>query len=104
MNIVEKEISKLLRNAADSFDAGNSVVTEEQLIEGMKVFLHTPISKEKAAIELGIHPSTFDKLVVEGKIPKGKKELGWKELRWYTDEILQAGKKYKIGKHKDKNN
>lgn len=100
MSIVEKEISRLLREAADKFDAGTSEASEEQIIEGMRVFLHTPISKEKAAIELGIHPSSFDKLVAEGKIPKGKKELGWKELRWYTDEIIKAGKKYKIGKYK----
>lgn len=100
MSIVEKEISRLLREADDRFDAGTSEASEEQIIEGMRVFLHTPISKEKAAIELGIHPSTFDKLVVEGKIPKGKKELGWKELRWYTDEIIKSGKKYKIGKYK----
>lgn len=100
MNIVEKEISRLLRETADKFDAGTSEANEEQIIEGVRIFLHTPISKEKAAIELGIHPSTFDKLVVEGKIPKGKKELGWKELRWYTDEIIEVGKKYKIGKYK----
>ena len=100
MSIVEKEISRLLRETADKFDAGTSEANEEQIIEGMRIFLHTPISKESAAIELGIHPSSFDKLVAEGKIPKGKKKLGWKELRWYTDDIIEAGKKYKIGKYK----
>ena len=100
MSIVEKEISRLLRETADKFDAGTSEVNEEQILEGMRVFLHTPISKESAAIELGIHPSSFDKLVAEGKIPKGRKKLGWKELRWYTDDIIEAGKKYKIGKYK----
>jgi len=100
MSIVEKEISRLLRETADKFDAGTSEANEEQLLEGMRIFLHTPISKESAAIELGIHPSSFDKLVAEGKIPKGKKKLGWKELRWYTDDIIEAGKKYKIGKYK----
>lgn len=100
MSIVEKEISRLLRETADKFDAGTSEANEEQVLEGMRIFLHTPISKESAAIELGIHPSSFDKLVAEGKIPKGKKKLGWKELRWYTDDIIEAGKKYKIGKYK----
>ena len=100
MSIVEKEISRLLRETADKFDAGTSEANEEQMLEGMRIFLHTPISKESAAIELGIHPSSFDKLVAEGKIPKGKKKLGWKELRWYTDDIIEAGKKYKIGKYK----
>jgi len=100
MSIVEKEISRLLRETADKFDAGTSEANEEQILEGMRIFLHTPISKESAAIELGIHPSSFDKLVAEGKIPKGKKKLGWKELRWYTDDIIEAGKKYKIGKYK----
>ena len=100
MSIVEQEISRLLRETADKFDAGTSEANEEQILEGMRIFLHTPISKESAAIELGIHPSSFDKLVAEGKIPKGKKKLGWKELRWYTDDIIEAGKKYKIGKYK----
>lgn len=100
MSIVAKEISRLLRETADKFDAGTSEANEEQILEGMRIFLHTPISKESAAIELGIHPSSFDKLVAEGKIPKGKKKLGWKELRWYTDDIIEAGKKYKIGKYK----
>jgi predicted DNA-binding transcriptional regulator AlpA len=100
MSIVEKEISRLLRETADKFDAGTSEANEEQILEGMRIFLHTPISKESAAIELGIHPSSFDKLVAEGKIPKGKKKLGWKELRWYTNDIIEAGKKYKIGKYK----
>ena len=100
MDIVRKTLSRLLRETADKFDAGTSEASEEQIIEGMRVFLHTPISKESAAIELGIHPSSFDKLVAEGKIPKGKKKLGWKELRWYTDDIIEAGKKYKIGKYK----
>jgi len=26
----------------------------------------------------------------EGKIPKGRKRRGWKELRWYKDELLKA--------------
>jgi predicted DNA-binding transcriptional regulator AlpA len=100
MNIVREGLSKLLREIADKLDTNTSEIEEEQALEIMKLIAHYPISKESAAIELGIHPSSFDKLVAEGKIPKGKKKLGWKELRWYTDDIIEAGKKYKIGKYK----
>lgn len=100
MNIANKEISRLLREVADRIDAGTTDASEEQTLELAKIFLHEPISKERAAIELKISPSRFDALVAEGKLPKGKKKLGWKELRWYLDEVIDYGKKYKIGKFK----
>lgn len=100
MNIADKEISRLLREVADRIDAGTTDASEEQTIELAKIFLHEPISKERAAIELKISPSRFDALVADGKIPKGIKIIGWKELRWYMDDILEAGEKYKIGRFK----
>jgi len=36
---------------------------------------------------LNISRSTFDKLVKEGKLPKGKKRMGFKELSWKKEEL-----------------
>ena len=90
MNIVREGLSKLLREIADKLDNNNSEIEEEQALEIMKLVAHYPISKERAAIELHIHPSRFDTLVREGKIPKGRKIIGFKEKRWYLDEIQNS--------------
>ncbi|MBQ1949570.1 MAG: hypothetical protein II367_05395 [Treponema sp.] len=101
MNTLIKEVFvKTLKEKLNDIDVGNSEIEEEQALEILKLIAHEPVSKERAAIELGISPSRFDKLVEEKKLPKGKKKLGWKELRYYLDEIIEAGKKYKIGKFK----
>ena len=100
LDCVRVELARLLRETADKLDANASEADDEQAFEVIKLLSHEPVSKERAAIELGISPSRFDKLVEEKKLPKGKKKLGWKELRYYLDEIIEAGKKYKIGKFK----
>ena len=39
-----------------------------------------------------IGKSKFDELVRSGKIPKGRKIRGFKELRWYRDELMAISK------------
>ena len=97
---LRNNLADLLIDTAEKFRANTSDIEEEQALKIFTAILHEPVSKERAAIELGISPSRFDKLVEEKKLPKGKKKLGWKELRYYLDEIIEAGKKYKIGKFK----
>lgn len=97
---LRNSLADLLIDTAGKFRADTSDIEEEQALKIFTAILHEPVSKERAAIELGISPSRFDKLVEEKKLPKGKKKLGWKELRYYLDEIIDAGKKYKIGKFK----
>jgi hypothetical protein len=45
------------------------------------------LSKEDASKYLNISYSKFCKLVDAGKLPKGRKRTGWKELCWYADEL-----------------
>ena len=97
---LRNSLADLLIDTANKVRANTSDIEEEQALKIFTAILHEPVSKERAAIELGISPSRFDKLVEEKKLPKGKKKLGWKELRYYLDEIIEAGKKYKIGKFK----
>ena len=97
---LRNSLADLLIDTANKVRANTSDIEEEQALKIFTAILHEPVSKERAAIELGISPSRFDKLVEEGKLPKGKKKIGWKELRFYLDEIIECGKKYKIGKFK----
>ena len=46
-----------------------------------------------ASIALNMSRSKFDTLVKEGKLPKGRKEGGFKELKWYVDELIPKGTK-----------
>jgi predicted DNA-binding transcriptional regulator AlpA len=39
---------------------------------------------------LGISRSKFDALIKEGKLPKGRKRRGFKELIWYKDELISS--------------
>lgn len=45
------------------------------------------MSKESACMYLDISRATFDNLVREGKIPKGEKALGFKELGWKKSDL-----------------
>lgn len=87
MKIIRESLIKLLEDTVEKLKADTCEVSEEQAIEIIKVITHVPMSKEKAAMYLNMSTSRFDTLVREGYLPKGRKRLGWKEKRWYQDEI-----------------
>ena len=87
-----KEIKKQLLRIIDDIDCGNSDVTEEEELEILECLQKltrkdTPISKYQAYTYLNISRATFDNLVSEGKLPKGKKVAGFKELMWYKRDL-----------------
>lgn len=85
---VRKEIGKLFIDTGNKIIAGNCVWNDEQMIEACNLIGHIQVSKEKARIGLDVSRATFDNLVAENKLPKGRKDSGFKELRWYVDEII----------------
>lgn len=87
MSSLKKLIVKLLRETADKIDADNTELTEEEAIEIMSVLAHRAMSKEQACSYLNLSRSRFDDLVREGKLPKGRKRRGFKELVFYQDEL-----------------
>lgn len=87
MSSLKKIIVKLLRETADKIDANTSEITEEEAMEIMRVVAHESLSKEQACKYLNVKSSRFGDLIREKKIPKGRKVTGFKELRWYKDEI-----------------
>ena len=88
-------IKKLLLQCIDNIDAGNSNLTEKEcieVIELLKKYTHRDkkLSKYQACRLLQISRATFDNYVREGKLPKGKKEIGFKELFWNEEELRKC--------------
>lgn len=87
MQALNKLITKLLRETADKIDTGNCELSESEAMDIMSVLSHRAMSKEDACIYLNLSRSRFDDLVREGRLPKGKKRRGFKELIYYQDEL-----------------
>lgn len=85
-----KRLVRALRNTADKIDAGNSELTEEEAISILSVVAHNALSKEQACEYVNKQRSQFDNLIAAGKLPKGRKRRGYKELVWYEDELDAA--------------
>lgn len=79
--------AKYLREVADNIDSGNCDLTEKEAMDVLKIIAHEPLSKEQSLIYLNISKSQFEKYIREGKIPKGIKRMGFKELVWYKDTL-----------------
>lgn len=82
----------VLQNAIDNIDCGNSYANEDQcdqLIEVVNKVVNTKnkLSKYQACKYLNISRATFDNKVREGKIPRGRKEQGFKELFWFKEDL-----------------
>lgn len=90
-------IKKLLLGIVDDIDAGNSSLDENEEVEIIKALRKytrkdSPMSKYQAYSYLNISRATFDNFVRKGKIPRGKKILGLKELVWYKKDLVKLQK------------
>lgn len=90
-------IKKHLLRIVDDIDSGNTNLNESEQMEIAK-FLKAFNSREKmmskyqAFTYLNMSRAQFDNLVREGKIPRGIKESGFKELRWKLSDIQRIAK------------
>lgn len=85
-------LRKVLQNIIDNIDCGNSNVSDETCDELLTIInkatnTQTKLSKYQACKYLNISRATFDNWVREGKIPRGKKEQGFKELFWIKEDL-----------------
>ena len=95
-------IRSLLQKCIDRIDAGNSNISadeEIEIIELLKKYTDKDrkLSKYQACKYLNMSRATFDKYIREGKIPKGKKEAGFKELFYMESDLrkfIETNKKY----------
>lgn len=89
MLALKRMIAKLLRETADKIDAGTCELSEQEAMDIMSAVAHKVLSKEQACAFLNLQRSRFDDLVRAGRIPRGRKRRGFKELIWYEDELRQ---------------
>lgn len=91
--LIKSVVSKLLRGLADRVESDTCELNEQQAIEIMSVIGHDVLSKDEACGYLNLSRSRFDALVLEGKIPEGRKRRGFKEKFWYKDELIKIKNK-----------
>lgn len=85
-------IKELLLKIVDDIDVGNSNLSQEDELKLVKILQKytrrdVPMSKYQAYTYLNISRATFDILVKQGKLPKGAKVEGFKELFWYKKDL-----------------
>lgn len=97
LQVIKKQLLRII----DDIDAGNTNMTEEEMVETAK-FLKKFNSREKfiskyqAFKYLNMSRAKFDNLVRAGLLPKGKKVEGFKELQWSLKEIKDAKRRRDI--------
>ena len=100
--MLSKELIKnSLLQIIDNIDSGNSEMSEEDQLAIVKYAneitnTKNKLSKYQACKYLNISRATFDNWVKAGKLPKGKKEQGFKELFWELNALKKIKKQYKI--------
>lgn len=87
-----KVIRNLLMKIVDDIDAGNPNITEEEAVKLIGTLKELSdkerrLSKYAACEYLNVSRATFDNYVREGKLPKGKHEVGFKELSWSKKDL-----------------
>lgn len=85
-------LKSLLLNIVDDIDSGSCALDDEsceELVNTLRTYTRrdNQWSKYQAYTFLGISRAEFDRRVKAGKIPKGKKIAGFKELFWSEKEI-----------------
>ena len=116
MNVKLKILRKVLEEAINNIDAGNSNHSDDELDDIISSLTKLNrgikrISKREAceriskreACERILHcsPSTFDNYIKLGLIPRGHKEYGFKELNW-SEKDFDKATLARIKKYKDK--
>lgn len=89
------KLGDALIEVGKKFKAGTSDITEDEAIDIFSIVAHQRMSREDVCNELNINDSKFYDYVNLGKIPKGRKQRGFKELYWWKDEIHAAIRKLK---------
>lgn len=85
-------IRNLLSNILNNIDSGNSNITEEegkQIIDLLSNITEPRLSKYQACQYLNISRAKFDNLVREGRLPEGKRQIGFKEKFWKKSDIMK---------------
>ena len=83
----KKLIIKYLKDIIRRLENNECEISDTEAMDILKIINHRPMSKEVACQYLNMSRSRFDEMVREGKIPKGRKRVGFRELVWFEDEL-----------------
>lgn len=86
-----------LRNILDRIESDTCEIDKSTAMQILSVISHEPLSRAESFQELGISRSKFDTLVSKGELPPGRKRIGFNELVWYKDEIVNRYNSIKNG-------
>lgn len=80
----KETLKKMLLTIVDNIDNGGSDYSEDEINEiaefiNKSTNTQNKLSKEQACKYLGISRATFDNYVRAGRIPRGEKQIGFKE-------------------------
>lgn len=85
-----KVIRNLLQQIINDIDSGNSNISQNDQYEVLSLiqkFTSKELSKLEAADYIGVSRATFDNYIRDGRIPKGRKRTGFKELSWNKSDL-----------------
>lgn len=83
-------IKTILNQFIEDIDSGNSNISEEEQEELLSLIqkINTKqLSKIESADYIGVSRATFDNYIRDGRIPKGHKRPGFKELSWNKSDL-----------------
>lgn len=87
MSDLKQLVVKYMREEADRIETNTSNISEEEAMDILRVIAHESLSKTQAASHLRISPQHFNLLIRQKQIPPGREIAGYKEKRWYKDEL-----------------
>lgn len=90
MTFLRNIVVKYLEESLHKIKTGECELTDDEAIDIISVIAHQAVSREEACETINVNNSRFSKLLDEGKIPQGRKRKGWRELRWYRDELIKS--------------
>lgn len=93
-------LSKILNQISNDLQSGSFSLTYEdsvKFVRLLKEFMYKDekLSKCQACGYLHISRASFDNYVRQNKLPKGRKQLGFKELFWLKTDLDNYIIKYK---------
>lgn len=96
-------IKKYLLKIVDDIDTGNSNISDKEgleLIDALKKLTDKEVrmSKYSSCEYLNVSRATFDNYIRDGKLSKGMKVAGFKELSWSKKDLDKFIEKNKVEK------
>ena len=82
-----RELLQQLINDIDSKNSNISEVDQLKAIELIQQITSKELSKIESADYIGVSRATFDNYIRDGRIPKGHKRPGFKELSWNKSDL-----------------